>query len=270
MKTGTIIRGILTPIISIALVFLVWDLIIRGFNVETFVAPSPGETLAALRDNWSTLWPLAVETIRETVYGFVAGAVLGFVLAVAMAQTRIVQGLVYPVLIVSQAVPIIAIAAPLVILLGFGIAPKVVIVAWIVFFPVAVNVLDGLANVDRELLNLARAMGGSRSRIFLHIRLPATVSPLYTGLKIGATYAVTGAVIGELVASTGSSLAGFQREANSSLDTPAVWAAMLLMTVIGIGWFLLVVGIEYATTPWKHRATRRRLRFRATDDSSEQ
>jgi ABC-type nitrate/sulfonate/bicarbonate transport system permease component len=183
-----------------------------------------------------------------------------------MAQLRILQGLIYPVLIVSQAVPIVAIAAPLVILLGFGIAPKIVIVAWIVFFPVAVNVLDGLANVDRDLLSLARAMGGSRSRVFLHIRLPATVSPLYTGLKIGATYAVTGAVIGELVASTGSSLAGFQRAANSSLDTPAVWAAMLLMTVIGISWFLLVVGLEYLTTPWRHRASRRRLRFGAAND----
>jgi len=266
MKLGTIARGVLTPIISIALVFIIWDLIIRGFNVQTFVAPSPSETLSALRDNWSTLGPLALDTIRETVYGFVVGAVLGFVLAVAMAQTRILQGLIYPVLIVSQAVPIVAIAAPLVILLGFDLAPKIVIVAWIVFFPVAVNVLDGLANVDRELLSLARAMGGTRTRVFLHIRLPATVTPLYTGLKIGATYAVTGAVIGELVASTGSSLAGFQREANSSLDTPAVWAAMLLMTIIGIGWFLLVVGIEYLTTPWKHRATRRRLGFRATND----
>jgi ABC-type nitrate/sulfonate/bicarbonate transport system permease component len=266
MRAGTLLRGVLTPIISIALVFLLWDLIIRGFAVETFVAPSPGETLDALRENWSTLWPLALETIRETVYGFLVGAALGFALAVVMAQLRILQGLIYPVLIVSQAVPIVAIAAPLVILLGFGIAPKIVIVAWIVFFPVAVNVLDGLANVDRDLLSLARAMGGSRRRVFLHIRLPATVSPLYTGLKIGATYAVTGAVIGELVASTGSSLAGFQRAANSSLDTPAVWAAMLLMTVIGISWFLLVVGLEYLTTPWKHRAARRRLRFGAAND----
>ena len=269
MRATTLLRGVLTPVVSIALVFLFWDLIIRGFSVETFVAPSPGETLGALRENWDTLWPLALETIRETVYGFAVGAVLGFVLAVAMAQTRILQGLIYPVLIVSQAVPIVAIAAPLVILLGFDLAPKVAIVAWIVFFPVAVNVLDGLANVDRDLLNLARAMGGTRTRVFLHIRLPATVAPLYTGLKIGATYAVTGAVIGELVASTGQSLAGFQREANSSLDTPAVWAAMLLMTLIGIGWFLLVVGVEYLTTPWKHRATRRRLRFRSSLEHQE-
>ena len=266
MNWRTSARVVLIPVVSILLVFLVWDLIIRIFNVEPFVAPSPGEALGALRDNWSTLWPLAIETIRETTCGFVLGAVLGFVLAVAMAQTRIVQGLVYPVLISSQAVPIIAIAAPLVILLGFGIWPKIVIVAWIVFFPVAVSVLDGLANVDEDLLKLAHVMGGTRSRVFLKIRLPATVSPLYSGLKIGATYAVTGAIIGELVASTGDSLAGFQRNANSSLDTPAVWGTTILMTAIGIGWFLLVMTFERLTTPWRTRNTVRRLPFSRQHD----
>ncbi len=264
MSLRRLARGIAVPIVSVGLIFVIWGLIIRAFNVETFVAPSPIEALGAVRDNWSVLWPLALETVRETVYGFVIGAVLGFLLAVVMSQTRVLQGLIYPVLIVSQAVPIIAIAAPLVIMLGFGILPKIVIVAWIVFFPVSVSVLDGLANVDRDLLNLTRVMGGTRARVFAHVRLPATVSPLFSGLKIGATYAVTGAIIGELVASTGKSLAGFQRTANGALDTPAVWGSTLLMTAIGISWFLLVVGIERISTPWRTRSTRRRLRFATT------
>ncbi len=259
MNGRTIIRGVATPILSILLVLVVWALIIRVFNIQTYVAPSPDEAITALRDNWSILWPLAIDTIRETIYGFAIGAGLGVALAVVMAQTRILRGLIYPILVVSQAVPMIAIAAPLVIMLGFGMAPKIVIVAWIVFFPVAVSALDGLTNVDRDLINLAHVMGGSRWRVFWVIRLPATVSPLYSGLKIGATYAVTGAIIGELVASTGGSLAGFQRTANANLDTPAVWGVTLLMTAIGIGWFLLVVSLEYLTTPWKHRSTKRRL-----------
>jgi len=257
-------RAILIPLASVALVFAVWAAIIRLFDVDPFVAPTPLEALGAVREDWGILWPLALQTLEETVYGFVAGAVLGFVLAVGMAQTRIVRDLLYPVLVASQAVPIIAIAAPLVILLGFGILPKVVIVAWIVFFPVAVSVLDGLARVDPDLVALARAMGGGRARIFRVIRLPATVGPLFSGLKIGATYAVTGAVIGELVGSTGSSLAGYQRQANSSLDTAAVWGSTLLMTAIGIGWFLLVVGIERLATPWRTRSTRPRLGFGAS------
>lgn len=263
-----VVRAIAIPIVSIAVVIIVWDLTIRIFNVDAFVAPLPSEAFGALREHWSTLWPLALDTVRETVYGFVAGATLGFLLAVVMAQTRVLQGLIYPVLIVSQAIPIIAIAAPLVILLGFGILPKIVIVAWIVFFPVSVSVLDGLSNIDRDLLNLSRVMGGSRWRVFLVIRLPATVAPLYSGLKIGATYAVTGAIIGELVASTGNSLAGFQRTANGNLDTAAVWGTTLLMTAIGIGWFLLVIGLERLTTPWRTRTTVRRLPFSRQHDTT--
>ena len=263
MSWRSTLKAVGVPILSILLLFAVWDLVIRAFAVDPFVAPSPAEALASVRDSWDVLQPLVLDTIRETVYGFAIGAVLGFALAVLMAQTRIVQNLIYPILITSQAVPVIALAAPLVILLGFGLGPKIAIVAWIVFFPVAVSVLDGLANVDRDMLALARAMGGTRARVLLHVRLPATVAPLFSGLKIGATYAVTGAIIGELVASTGGSLAGFQRTANGNLDTAAVWGTTLLMTAIGIGWFLLVVAVERLATPWRHRATRRRLPFQA-------
>lgn len=263
MSRGAL-RTVLIPVASVALVVAVWALIIRAFDVAPFVAPSPLEALEAVRADWDVLAPLALRTLEETAYGFVAGAALGFLLAILMAQSRVVRELVYPILVGSQAVPIIAIAAPLVILLGFGILPKIAIVMWIVFFPVAVSVLDGLARVDGDLLALARAMGGRRLRVFLVIRLPATVGPLFSGLKIGATYAVTGAVIGELVASTGASLAGYQRTANSSLDTAAVWGSTLLMTAIGIGWFLLVVGLERLATPWRTRSTRRRLGFGAS------
>ncbi|EQD43154.1 binding-protein-dependent transport system inner membrane component, partial [mine drainage metagenome] len=138
---------------------------------------------------------LTLGTIRETVYGFVTGAALGLTLGVIMAKVPVLQRLVYPVLVLSQAVPIIALAAPLVLILGFSVAPKVVIVAWIVFFPVTVNVLDGLSHVDQDLINLARVFGAPRWRTFLQIEIPATTTPLFSGLKIGATYAVTGAII---------------------------------------------------------------------------
>ena len=247
-----------TPVLAAGLVLTVWGALIAILDVDPFVAPSPIEAISAVHDHWSDIWPLALETVKETVYGFVAGAVIGFALAVVMAQSTIVMRLLYPALIAGQAVPIVAIAAPLVILLGFGVLPKIVIVAWIVFFPVTVSVLDGLASVDRDLLHLARVMGGSAARVFLLIRLPATVTPLFSGLKIGATYAVTGAVIGELVASEGQSLAGYQRAANGFLDTATVYGVTLVMTAIGIGWFLLVMLLERLATPWRTRSTARR------------
>jgi ABC-type nitrate/sulfonate/bicarbonate transport system permease component len=175
-------------------------------------------------------------------------------LGVIMAQIPLVQRLLYPALITSQAVPIVAIAAPLVIIFGFGLTPKLIIVAWIVFFPVVVNVLDGLASVDQDQVNLARLLGGTRVRTFLIVRLPACIGPLFSGLKIGASYAVSGAVIGEWTASSHVGLGTYLLSANSQMNTAGVYGAMLLLTGIGISSFLLVVVAEYFATPWRSRA----------------
>jgi ABC-type nitrate/sulfonate/bicarbonate transport system permease component len=142
--------------------------------------------------------------------------------------------------------------------LGFGLTPKVVIVAWIVFFPVTVSVLDGLANVDRDLLMLARAYGASPWRTFLAIEVPSASTSLFSGLKIGATYAVTGAIIGELAASSGSSLAMFQHAQSAQLDAAGVYGTTLIMTAVGMSWFGVVALVEFFTTPWKRRSAARR------------
>ena len=251
-------RNVGVPVLSIVLLFALWQGIVVVFHVAPYIAPRPRQAVLAVTQNWSTLWPLVLGTIRETVYGFIAGAVLGVGLGVIMAKVPVLQRLVYAVLVLSQAVPIIALAAPLVLILGFSVTPKVVIVAWIVFFPVTVNVLDGLSHVDQDLVNLARVYGAPRWRTFIQIEIPATATPLFSGLKIGATYAVTGAIIGELAASDGSSLALYQEHANTNLNTAAVYGTTMLMTVIGISWFLLVVGAEVFATPWQRRTVARR------------
>ncbi len=258
--TRKVARNVGVPLLSIALLLALWQGIVVYFHVAPYIAPRPRQAVLAVTQNWSTLWPLVLGTIRETVYGFIAGAALGIGLGVIMAKVPVLQRLVYPVLVLSQAVPIIALAAPLVLILGFSVTPKVVIVAWIVFFPVTVNVLDGLSHVDQDLVNLARVYGAPRWRTFIQIEIPATATPLFSGLKIGATYAVTGAIIGELAASDGSSLALYQEHANTNLNTAAVYGTTMLMTVIGISWFLLVVGAEVFATPWQRRTVARRWR----------
>jgi len=258
----SVARNVGIPILSLILLLLVWQGIVVVFHVAPYIAPRPLQAIQSVTQNWAILWPLVLGTIRETVYGFVCGAALGLFLGVVMAKVQVLQRLVYPVLILSQAVPIIALAAPLVLILGFSVTPKVVIVAWIVFFPVTVNVLDGLSHVDQDLVNLARVYGAPRWRTFIQIEIPATTTPLFSGLKIGATYAVTGAIIGELAASNGSSLALYQEHANSNLNTAAVYGTTMLMTAIGISWFLLVVGTEVLATPWQRRSIARRRLFR--------
>jgi len=248
--------------LAIGLIFGVWNLVIFAFHLKAYALPTPQASVSAIYHRWSIFQPLTVQTVKETAYGFGIGAAIGFLLGVFMSASKTVQRLIYPALITSQAVPIVAIAAPLAILFGFGLLPKLVIVAWVVFFPVVVNVLDGLAHVDRDLINLARVMGAKRTRAFLAIQLPATLSPLFSGLKIGATYAVTGAVIGEWVASAQQGLGTYLLTANASLDTTGVMGATIMLTVIGVASFLLVMVVEVIATPWRTRSTaRRKTRF---------
>jgi ABC-type nitrate/sulfonate/bicarbonate transport system permease component len=249
---------------AVAGVFVLWDLAIRLFDVRPSTVPPPGDVFRAIRDDWTVLSDRTWTTLQEAVVGFLIGSAVGFALAVLMSRWGVVRRVLYPVLIASQAIPPPAMAAPLVIVLGFGLAPKIAVIALWVFFPVVVNVLDGLASVDRDLLNLARTMNGRRYRTFLLIEVPATLTPMFSALKLGAAYSVTGAVIGEALASLTPGLGNYLGIKNSQLDTDGVYAAVLLLAAIGLGGFLLVSGIERLATPWRSRATARRWRRRAS------
>ncbi|MEO7125723.1 MAG: ABC transporter permease [Nakamurella sp.] len=257
-RAARLLGRLALPLVGLVAVGVVWNVVILVFDLKPFVLPTPQAALKAIGTNWSMLQPLMWQTVLETVYGFVIGALLGFVLAVAMSAIKPLRRIIFPTLVTSQAVPIVAIAAPLVILFGFGIVPKLIIVAWIVFFPVAVNVLDGLAHVDDDLIRLARATGASRVREFVFIRLPATLSPLFTGLKIGATYAVTGAVIGEWTGTLTPGLGTQLLKVNASFKTDIVYGITFLLTAIGVISFLLVMAIEAISTPWTRRPAARR------------
>jgi ABC-type nitrate/sulfonate/bicarbonate transport system permease component len=267
-RRRVLLRNVGIPILSIALLLLLWQAIVVVFDVAPYIAPRPLAAIQSVTDNWGLLWPLVLGTIRETIYGFVCGTLLGIGLGVVMAKAPFLHRMVYPVLVLSQGVPIIALGAPIVLILGFGIAPKVVIVAWIVFFPVTVNVLAGLSHVDQDLLNLARVYGASKWRTFFLIEIPASTTSLFAGLKIGATYAVTGAIIGELVTPSGAggSLALYQEEANTNFHTAAVYGTTMVMTAIGISWFLLIVASEVVATPWQRRTVARRSLFHRGPD----
>jgi len=247
-----------TPVLAILGVFVAWDLLVRALDVPSYIVPSPGDSMRSIADDWEILRGYTWTTVTETFIGFVTGAAVGFVLAIAMSRSAYVQRVVYPLLVGSQAIPIVAIGFPIVLLLGYGLLPKVAIVAFIVFFPVVVNVLDGLANVDRDLLNLARVMDGRPARVFLSIELPATLTPLFSALKLGATYAVTGAILGEWIGTKTRGLGNYLLVKHSQLDADAVYGAVLLLTAIGVTGFVLVLAFERLATPWRTRTTARR------------
>ncbi|CAN5179906.1 ABC transporter permease [soil metagenome] len=260
------LRAIALPLFGLVLVVALWDLSVRMFDIAPYVLPSPARTFEALRDDWSSLGPGMIITSKEFIVGFVIGAAAGFLFALVMSWSNTVQRFLYPILITSQAVPIIAVAPALVIWMGFGLAPKLTIVALIVFFPVVVNVLDGLASVDKDLIALVRAMGGTRWRIFRSVTLPATLTPLFSALKMTATFAVTGAVLGEWTASTTGGLGVSLLEAQSRLDVASVFAAIILLVALGLAAFGCVAGAEVLLTPWRRSSVKPawRLRFSGT------
>ncbi|WAT02293.1 ABC transporter permease [Rouxiella chamberiensis] len=246
------------PLAALLLVLLVWDVAVRVYQIPAYVLPSPEQTW----DHMIADLPVLMQGFRITfvtfLMGFVLGAGAGFIFAVLMDATPWIRAVLYPILIASQAVPVIAIAAALTIWLGFGLAPKLVIVALVVFFPVVVNVLDGLNSVDKDMLNLVKSMGGSRWSIFRYVKLPATYTPLFSALKLSATFSVTGAVIGEWTASTSGGLGAYLLQANSRLNTAGTFSAIAFLALLGVVSFLLVILLEYIMTPWRSSSKARR------------
>lgn len=251
------------PVLSIVVLLLIWEAIVVGFHVQPYVAPRPLAAIQAVTDNWGTLWPLVLGTLRETAIGYLCGAALGFFFGVIMSRFQLVQRVLYPQLVLSQAIPVIALAFPLTAILGFGSTkPIIAIVVWIVFFPVTVSVLSGLSHVDQDLLNLAKVYGASKWRTFWQIEVPATVTSMFAGLKIAAAYAVTGAIIGQGASPAGSSLDQYQTHANGVFNEAAVYGTTMVMALIGVTFFLAVVGVEVFATPWQRRTVARRFRRR--------
>jgi len=260
---------VVTPLLSIVGLIVVWDLAVRIFSIPKFVLPSPGEAFAAIFADWDSIGRGLVATSQVFILGFVIGAALGFVLAIVMSSSGILYRILYPLMIVSQAIPVVAIGAALVIWLGFGLAPKLVVVAMIVFFPVLVNVLDGLRSVDPDSINLARAMGAKPWRTFLIIKLPATLTPLFSALKMSATFSVTGAILAESMASTTGGLGVYLSTMQGRFNTPGVFAAIIVLASIGLLAFLLISVWESQATPWRRTSVvprRRRYRDSATLD----
>jgi ABC-type nitrate/sulfonate/bicarbonate transport system permease component len=239
------------PLVALVLVIVLWAALVDLYEIPKYVLPSPMQVWEHIQKDWLALLAGFRTTFLEFLFGFLIGAAAGFVFAVIMDASRSARGILYPILITSQAIPVVAISAALTIWLGFGLTPKLVIVALVIFFPVVVNVLDGLASVDRDLLNLVRSMGASKLSIFRHVKLPATYSPLFSALKLSATFAVTGAVIAEWTASTSGGLGAYLLQANSRLNTAGTFSAIAFLALLGVVSFLLVVLSEYLLTPWK-------------------
>ena len=239
-------------LVVIALLAL-WEICVRAFNVPLYVLPGPIDVLSALADNFSTLLSHALVTSSEAVLGMLIALALGLLLGVLMDAFPVVRRCLYPILVVTQTVPMIVLAPILIIYLGFGMAPKILTVVLMCFFPVAVNFTDGMSQVEEGYVNLVRSYGASRAQIYALVKLPAALPPLFSGLRVAATYSISGAVVGEWIGSQ-SGLGYYLLRVKESYMLDRVFACVLVIIALSLLMNGIVRLCQYIFLPFLRRA----------------
>ena len=236
----------------LGLFVLAWQGVASLDSVDDLTLASPVETWGALREDWSLLIDNAGVTLVEVALGLAISVAAGVMFAVAMHLVSPLRDAAYPLLVGSQAIPVVVLAPIFVLAFDYGIGPKLAIVALICFFPITVNLLDGLRSTPPELLKLMRSMGASRLRTLRSVELPASLPSLFSGLKVAATVSVIGAVFGEW-AGADEGLGRLVLLGNNQLQTPRVYAGVVLLTLMAVGLFALVALVERVACPWNRK-----------------
>lgn len=242
---------VLPPLLFALAVLVVWQVGVRVSGTEESTLPAPTQVFSAMWEIRDLLVDNGWVTIKEILIGYAAAIVLGVGLAVLLSSSLRAERAMYPWLVVSQMVPVPAIAPILVIWTGFDIRPKVIVIALVSFFPIAVNTLDGLKSTEPELLNLLKTLGAGRWRRFRVAQLPSALPFLFSGLKIGAALAVIGAVFAEWVGSD-AGLGYLILTLNNQVATSEMFATIIALAIIGIALFGLVRLAERLLLPWYH------------------
>ena len=247
------VRRIGPPGLLLAATVALWQALAGLPGVDDLTLASPVETLIALAADAPLLLDAARVTLLEVVLGLALAVVLGAAAAVAMHLVRPLREAAYPLLVASQAVPVVVLAPLFVLAFDYGLAPKLAIVALICFFPVTVNLLDGLRSVEPDLLKLMRSLGASRLATLHRVELPSALPSFFSGLRVAATVSVIGAVFGEW-AGADAGLGRLVLLANNQLQTPRVYAGIVLLTLMAVGLFALAGLLERIAVPWKRSA----------------
>ena len=229
----------------------------RSLGLPRYVLPPPSSIAAALVTHWpDTLRSATWTTLQEVLLGFTLALVSGLVLATGLHASAAARRAVYPLLIGSQAVPVVVIGPILAVVFGYTIVPKVLLVALVCFFPVVVNALDGLSATDPQLLQLMRTLHGSRLATFRRVQFPAALPSIFSGVRIAAAFAAIGAVFGEYAGSS-DGLGYVLIQATPQLQTALAFAAIVLLTAISLALFWLVTLAERVLLPWAREGTSR-------------
>ncbi len=233
-----------------------WQLVVTLNDIPHWKLPAPSAIGEELWSSRVLLLGHTWVTLKEVLLGFTMALVIGVVLAGLISLSRTLERVIYPSVIASQTIPIIVIAPLLLIWLGYGMQHKVIVVALISFFPIVVNTVDGLKSADPDVINLLRTLGANRWQVFTKVQVPNSLPYMFSGIKIAITVSVIGAVIGEWVGSS-EGLGYLAIRSKSQFLSERVYATVVILSVMGIGLFLITGLLERLLLPWYHNQRRR-------------
>ncbi len=252
MKKSQSITSKLSPAIALLTVLVIWGMA-SGFSwVPRFMLPTPWAVVQAFVTDFTLLCRHASVTLCEAFAGLAIGVALAFVLATLMNRFDFLYHALYPVLVITQTIPTIAIAPLLVLWMGFGVAPKITLVVITTFFPIAVSLLDGFRSVDPDEVNLLRSMGAGDVRIFRYVLVPSALGSFFAGLKVSASYAVVGAVISEWLGGF-QGLGVYMTRVQKAYAFDRMFSVILFITIISLLLMWAVTLLRRLVMPWERK-----------------
>ena len=243
------LRKRLGAMVIFMLLFLLWEFAVRLFGIKEYLLPPPSKVWTEFWKRHEIVMAGAWVTTQEMLAGYALAIVVSIPLAMWIAWSRFMEQSVYPVIVFLQIIPKIAVAPLFIIWFGFGFTPKLLVVFLLCFFPIVVASIAGFKSADRDVMDFARTTGASGLRLFMKIRLPQALPHIFTGLKVGAALAATAAVVAEFVASD-KGLGYLLLQYNGQLETPMVFATIVLLSVIGVLVYYAVEIVERIAIPW--------------------
>lgn len=242
------------PLLVLAALVAVWEVAVRVAQTPRWMLPPPSAIADTMWTDHALLLHHTRVTLIEVALGFGLALVAGLAAGVAIDSSRIVERAVYPLIIASQTIPMVALAPLMLIWFGYGLLPKVLVTALVCFFPIAVNTVDGLRAADGEVLSLLRSLGAGRWARFRLAKLPAALPSIFSGARIAIAFSVIGAVFGELVGAS-AGLGYLMQRAAAQFLTARVFAAIVILALLGIVLFALVTVVERLALPWRRYLT---------------
>jgi len=239
------------PALSLILFLALFvELLVRVGKVKDFILPAPSMVLQSLWVNFDEMAPHLWETFWVCAIGFLCSILVAAVIAVLMDGMDLLKKMVYPVLIASQTIPIMVITPIIILLLGYGLAPRFLVVILVCFFPISISLYDGLQSVDPDMILLMKSMGANRKDVFRHVKAPASMPAFFSGIRISATYCIMATVIAEWQGSN-LGLGTYMIRVKRSYDYDKMFAAILLIILLSLLFFLVAQAIEKKVIRWK-------------------